>query len=159
MDSIIIILFIVFMAVFIFGFFIIYKQVALVKKGEFKLKDRLQCITYGIIFSLAVVVVVGMAIIFTIETPEFWRESSPPKFNPVVFLIPFIICLAYISFYPLVDFVFIALSGEADEGLTPFHKFIGEKIINKTNYKVINVLIALSFYFGVFFYLPYYFHY
>ncbi|MFX0188416.1 MAG: HEAT repeat domain-containing protein [Candidatus Hodarchaeota archaeon] len=154
MDSILITLIIIFIGVFAFGFFIIYKQVALIKKGEFKLKDRLQCFIYGFIFSLAVIVVLGMAIIFTIETPEFWKESSPPKFNPIFFLIPFTICLAYISFYPLIDFLFIALSGESDEGLTPFHKFIGEKIINKTNYKLINVLIAIAFYCSVFFLPP-----
>ncbi|TFG00514.1 MAG: hypothetical protein EU540_05220 [Promethearchaeota archaeon] len=154
MDSIIIILFIVFIAVFIFGFFIIYKQVALIKKGEFKLKDRFQCIVYGFIFSSAVLVVVSMALIFTIETPDFWTDTTPPDLDPIVFLIPFAICLAYISFYPLIDFLFIALSGEADEGLTPFHKYIGEKIINKTNYKIINVFIALAFYFAVFFLPP-----
>ena len=159
MDSIIIILFIVFIAVFIFGFFIIYKQVALIKKGEFKLKDRFQCIVYGFIFSSAVLVVVSMALIFTIETPEFWTDTTPPDLDPILFLIPFGICLAYISFYPLIDFLFIALSGEADEGLTPFHKFIGEKIINITNYKIINVFIALAFYFGVFFYPQFYLHY
>ncbi len=99
MDSILITLIIIFIGVFVFGFFIIYKQVALIKKGEFKLKDRLQCFIYGFIFSLAVIVVLGMAIIFTIETPEFWKETPPPKFNPIIFLIPFTICLAYNLFY------------------------------------------------------------
>ncbi|MFX1558216.1 MAG: hypothetical protein ACFFC9_13250, partial [Promethearchaeota archaeon] len=153
MNSIEIILLIIFFSVFVFGFFIIYKQVALIKKGEFKLKDRLQCFIYGFIFSISVIVVIGMAIIFTIETPEFWKETAPPDFDPILFLIPFIICLVYISFYPLIDFLFIALSGETDEGLTPFHKFIGEKFINKTDYKIINVFLAIGFYFA-FFFLP-----
>ena len=54
-------LFIIFLIVFVFGTFLIYSQVALVLKGEFKLKDRLQCIIFGFIFSLAVMIVIGMA--------------------------------------------------------------------------------------------------
>ncbi len=152
-------LFVIFLIVFVFGTFLIYSQVALVLKGEFKLKDRLQCIIFGIIFSLAVMIVIGMAFIFTVETPEFWVNSAypAPEIHPIALLIPFIICLAYISFYPLIDFLFIALSKESDEGLTPFHKFIGEKIINISNSKHFSVILAISFYFLVFFLPPIFF--
>ncbi|MFX1444926.1 MAG: HEAT repeat domain-containing protein, partial [Promethearchaeota archaeon] len=149
-------LLIIFFIVLIIGTLLIYTQVALVLKGEFKLKDRLQCIVFGLIFSLAVMIVVAMAFIFAIKTPEFWKtsETEPPKIHPYFFLIPFIICLAYISFYPLIDFLFIALSDESDEGLTPFHKFIGDKIINKSTNKLMRVIFALSFFLGVFFFPP-----
>jgi len=129
------ILLVLFFLIFIFGFYIIYKQVALVKKGEFNTKDRLQCIVYGLIFSLAVMIVVSMGVIFTIGV-----------LNPLFLLIPFILCLIYISVYPLIDFLFIALSKESDEGLTPFHKFIGKRIINRPKSKFMSSFMALLLY-------------
>jgi hypothetical protein len=143
------ILFIIFIVFFIIGFIIIYRQVALVKKGEFNTKDRLQCLIYGLIFSTSVMVVIAMAFIFAVKTPEFWQGSSmtPPEVNPLSLLLPFTFCLVYISIYPLIDFLFIALSSESDEGLTPFHRFIGEKIINLSKSRIISVCMAFLLYF------------
>ncbi|MFX1259560.1 MAG: hypothetical protein ACFFAN_17030, partial [Promethearchaeota archaeon] len=151
-----IILLIIFMVFFIFGFYIIYRQVSLVKKGEFNIKDRLQCIVYGIIFSMAVMIVITVGFIFTVKTPEFW-ETTPPDIHPLALLIPFIFCLIYISLYPLIDFLYIALSKESDEGLTPFHKFISNKIINRFKKKPIAILFAIVFYALVFLLVPLFF--
>ncbi|MHA1669133.1 MAG: hypothetical protein ACTSV5_01010 [Promethearchaeota archaeon] len=126
---------IIFIAFFIIGFFIIYKQVALVKKGEFRFIDRFQCIIYGLLFSIAVMVVVGMAFIFADNT-----------LHPLILIIPFSICLVYISIYPLIDFLFISLSLETDEGLTPFHKYLSKNIINKSGNKIISALMAILLY-------------
>ncbi|MFX0135224.1 MAG: HEAT repeat domain-containing protein [Candidatus Hodarchaeota archaeon] len=145
-----IILLIVFLIFFFIGFYIIYRQVALVKKGEFKNKDRLQCIFYGIIFSLSILVVFAMAVIFTVKT---W-ETTLPQVPPLTLLIPFIICLAYISFYPMIDFLFIALSKESDEGLTPFHNFINNRIISRSRNKLVKVFLALAFFLLVFIFPP-----
>ncbi|MFX1348339.1 MAG: HEAT repeat domain-containing protein [Promethearchaeota archaeon] len=146
-----IILLIVFITLFLFGFYIIYKQVALVKKGEFSNKDRFQCLFYGLIFSLSIMVVFTVAVIFTVRSPDFWDpERTPPDVHPLALLIPFICCLIYVTFYPIIDFLFIALSKESDEGLTPFHKFIRNKIINTSSNKYTNVLIALAFFLLVF---------
>ncbi|MFW9818519.1 MAG: sister chromatid cohesion protein PDS5 [Candidatus Thorarchaeota archaeon] len=144
-----IILLIVFLIFFSIGFYIIYKQVALVKKGEFNNKDRIQCIIYGLIFGLSIMVVFAVAVIFTLNTPSFWT-FTPPEVNPLAFLIPFSICLAYISFYPLIDFLFIALSKETDEGLTPFHKVINARIINISSKKLMKLIIAIIFYIIIF---------
>ena len=148
-----IILLIVFLLFFSIGFYIIYRQVALVKKGEFNNKDRFQCIFYGLIFGLSIMVVFAVAVIFTINTPGFW-PTIPPEVNPLALLIPFSICLTYISFYPMIDFLFIALSKESDEGLTPFHKFINTRIINISRNKFIKVLVAFTFFLLVFIFPP-----
>ncbi len=142
------ILFLLFIIFFIIGFIIIYKQVSLVKKGEFNNKDRLQCLIYGFVFSMGVMVVIAMAFIFAINTPEFWQGSvlTTPDISPLSLLIPFAFCLMYISLYPLIDFLFIALSSESDEGLTPFHKFIGNKIIHLSKSKIISVMMAIVLY-------------
>ena len=141
-----IILLVVFSIFFIIGFYIIYRQVALVKKGAFSNKDRFQCIFYGIIFSLSVMVVFTVAVIFTVRTPDFWDpENTPPNVHPLALLIPFICCLGYITIYPIIDFLFIALSKESDEGLTPFHKFISNKFINISRNKLVKILLALTF--------------
>ena len=142
------ILFLLFIIFFIIGFIIIYKQVSLVKKGEFNNKDRLQCLIYGFVFSMGVMVVIAMAFIFAINTPEFWQGSvlATPDISPLSLLIPFAFCLMYISLYPLIDFLFIALSSESDEGLTPFHKFIGNKIIHLSKSKIISVMMAIILY-------------
>jgi len=141
-----IILLVVFIIFFIIGFYIIYKQVALVKKGAFSNKDRFQCIFYGIIFSLSVLVVFTVAVIFTVRTPDFWDpETTPPDVHPLALLIPFICCLGYITIYPIIDFLFIALSKESDEGLTPFHKFISNKLINISKIKLVKLLLAFTF--------------
>jgi len=50
----------------------------------------------------------------------------------------------------MIDFLFIALSRESEEGLTPFHKFINKNIINISKNKLGNLLIALTFYILVF---------
>ncbi|MHA1458113.1 MAG: hypothetical protein ACTSQR_00455 [Promethearchaeota archaeon] len=141
-------LFIIFLFLFAVGFFIIYKQVALVKKGEFNLRDRLQCLIYGFIFGAGVMIVIAMAFIFAVKTPDFWENSSltPPNINPLMLLIPFVFCIGYISLYPLIDFLFIALSSELDEGLTPFHKFISTKIINFSKSKIVSVVMAFLLY-------------
>ena len=141
-----IILLVVFIIFFIIGFYIIYKQVALVKKGAFSNKDRFQCIFYGIIFSLSVLVVFTVAVIFTVRTPDFWDpETTPPDVHPLALLIPFICCLGYITIYPIIDFLFIALSKESDEGLTPFHKFISNKLISISKIKLVKLLLAFTF--------------
>ncbi|MHA1350755.1 MAG: hypothetical protein ACTSPZ_07990, partial [Promethearchaeota archaeon] len=121
----------------------------MVKKGEFNLRDRLQCLIYGFIFGAGVMIVIAMAFIFAVKTPDFWQNSTltPPNISPLVLLIPFVFCIGYISFYPLIDFLFIALSSELDEGLTPFHKFISNKIINFSKSKIISVLMAIFLYF------------
>ncbi|MFW9821697.1 MAG: MFS transporter [Candidatus Thorarchaeota archaeon] len=143
-------LLIIFLIFFVIGFYIIYRQVALVKKGEFRNKDRLQCIIYGIIFSVAVMVVIAVAFIFAIE---LWGTPST-ELNSLVLLIPFIFSLIYISVYPLIDFLFIAISKESDEGLTPFHKFISSKVINRYKRKSSKVISACLFYLIVFFLPP-----
>ncbi|GAJ20596.1 unnamed protein product, partial [marine sediment metagenome] len=61
-------------------------------------------------------------------------------------MVSFGFCLMYISLYPLIDFLFIALSSESDEGLTPFHKFIGNKIIHLSKSKIISVIMAILLY-------------
>jgi HEAT repeat protein len=94
-------------------------------------------------------VVFAVAVIFTLNTPSFWT-FTPPEINPLALLIPFIISLAYISFYPLIDFLFIALSKETDEGLTPFHKVINKRIINISSNKAIRVFFAIIFYILIF---------
>jgi HEAT repeat protein len=146
-----IILLSVFLLFFAFGFYLIYKQVSLVKKGELHNKDRLQFIIYGFIFSLSIMLVFAVAVIFTVRSPEFWDPATtPPEVPPLALLIPFIFCLIYTSFYPMMDFLFIALSKESDEGLTPFHKIINNKIINLSRKRIIKVLIAIIFYLLVF---------
>ena len=149
-----IILLVLFIIFFVIGFYIIYKQVALVKKGEINFKDLFKCFLYGIIFSLSVMIVITVAFIFTLETPEFW-QITPPDVHPFILIIPLLICLIYITFYPLIDFLFIALSTESDEGLSPFHKLISKKIINLSNYRIVNVITALLFYLGVFILPPF----
>ncbi len=148
------ILIFVFVGFFLLGYFIIHKQVALIKKGEFNLQDRFQCFIYGFIFSMAVMIVLGMGVIFTINTPDFWIQQpwqseppTPPKISPLFLIIPFLICLAYITFYPLIDFLFIALNKDSDEGLTPFHKFIGDHWINLSNKKPLRIIMALILWF------------
>lgn len=130
-----IILLILFIGFFLVGFFLIYRQVALVKKGEFSYIDRIQCILYGFIFGIAILVVVAMGLIFTTD-----------EIHPLALLIPFLVCLIYITFYPLIDFLFIALSKESDEGLTPFHKLIGNNIINISENKIISLFMAILLY-------------
>ncbi len=143
---------IIFIVLVVFGFFIIYKQVSLIKKGEFSFKDRLLCLIYAIFFAMGVSVVIGMAIIFTLETPEFWENSTtpPPKFNPIFFLVPFFTCLIYISIYPIIDFLLIAMNLEHEKGFTPIHSFIEDKIINYSPNKSGRIAIAIFFYLGAF---------
>jgi HEAT repeat protein len=94
-------------------------------------------------------VVVAVGFIFAVKTPEFW-QTTPPDINPLVLLIPFMSSLIYITAYPLIDFLFIALSKESDEGLTPFQGYISRKIINRFKKKTISVLVAISFFLLVF---------
>ncbi|TFG26775.1 MAG: HEAT repeat domain-containing protein, partial [Promethearchaeota archaeon] len=150
-------LFIIFLVCFLLGTLLIYHQVSLVLKGEFKLKERLQCIIFGIIFSLAVMIVMSMAFIFAVKTPEFWVNSTVPApyIDPFYMIFPFIVCLLYISIYPLIDFLFIAISDESDEGMTPFHKILGETIIKRSPNKIIRVIYAIGFYIIVFFLPPF----
>ncbi|MFO8019516.1 MAG: HEAT repeat domain-containing protein [Promethearchaeia archaeon] len=157
-----IVLFIIFLAAFASGFFLIYRQVALVKKGEFEILDTLQCVLYGFIFSMAIMVVMGMAFIFAVNTQSFWEPTplnpnppTPPEINPLWLIFPVFFCLAYLTFYPLIDFLFIALSKESDKGLTIFHRYIGNYIINTTDSKIFSVISAICFYLGVFILPPY----
>lgn len=145
-------LFALFLVFFFIGFYIIYRQVALVKKGEFNHRDRIQCAIYGFIFSMSVMLVMSMAFIFAVKTQDFWKTSPtpPPDINPFALLIPFTICLIYISVYPIIDFLYIALSRESDEGLTPFHKLISSKIVTRFKKKPIPTIMAITFYLSVF---------
>ena len=90
-----------------------------------------------------------MAFNYIIETPDFWN-IIPPDLHSFTLIAPFIICVIYISIYPMIDFIFIAQSKESDEGLTVFHRFLGNKIINITKSKLINVIAAIILFLGVF---------
>jgi HEAT repeat protein len=94
-------------------------------------------------------VVIAMAFNYVIETPDFWNVI-PPDLHSFTLIAPFMICVIYISIYPIIDFIFIAQSKESDEGLTVFHRFLGRKIINITKSKLINVIVAIILFLGVF---------
>ncbi len=147
-DAASIVLFLLFIGFFAFGFFIIYKQVALVKKEEFGLIDVLQCLFFGFIFSSSISIVVGMAVIFAVEEPSFWENSAtpPPEINPLFLIIPLLVCLIYISIYPLIDFLYIALNEENEEGLTPFHKFLAKNVFNRFSDKKFRIVAAIVLY-------------
>lgn len=141
------------MVVWVLGSYIIYRQVALIKKGAFSIKDILKCVFYGMIFSFAVMVVMSMAFIFAIKSPDLWAASTvepPQEINPLSLFIPLIICLGFITVYPLIDFLYLAHSSETKEGLTIFHKILGKYIINRYHSKFLSILIAIGFYCGVF---------
>ncbi|MFX1236657.1 MAG: HEAT repeat domain-containing protein [Promethearchaeota archaeon] len=142
----------IFFVFFSVGFFIIYKQVALVKKGEFNIKDTLQCVVYGVVFGISVMVVMSMGFIFAVKSQDFWVHSPtpPPDIHPFALLIPLLFCLIYISIYPLIDFLYIALSKETDEGLTPFQKIISNRLINITKSKFVSFIMAILLYVGLF---------
>ena len=93
-------------------------------------------------------VVIVMAFIFTVKTPEFWTNPSitPPDIHPVAFLLPFFICVLYISIYPLIDFLFIAFSGKSSEGLTVFHKFLSKYFINLSKNRFVSIIMAIILY-------------
>ncbi|TFG01586.1 MAG: hypothetical protein EU542_06705 [Promethearchaeota archaeon] len=150
-----IILLVIFVIFVIVGFYIIYRQVALVKKGELSYKEILLCAFYGIIFSMSVMIIMAMAFIFAIKSPDLWTIGidPPENINELTLLIPFIVCFVYISLYPLVDFIYLSLSSETKEGLTVFHKILGEKVINKNNSKYISLLMAFIFY-SIIFVIP-----
>ncbi len=144
-----IVLIVTFMATILLGTIIIYKQIALVKKGIIKKIDLIQCVFYGFIFGVSTLIVIVMAVFFTINNADFWKDSTigPPTLNPLFLLIPLIICLIYLTIYPLIDFLFIALSEKTHEGLTPFHKAIGRNVINRKNSKkTTSLLRAVTFY-------------
>lgn len=148
-----IILIIIFIFLFILGYYIIYHQVILVKKGIFSLKDGLLCFFYGIIFSMALMIVMAMAFIFAIKTPELWENSlikPQENIHPITLILPIALCLGYITIYPLIDFLYIALSSESQEGLTIFHKVLGKKVINRFNSKILSVFVACLLYFSIF---------
>ncbi|MHA1146877.1 MAG: sister chromatid cohesion protein PDS5 [Promethearchaeota archaeon] len=164
-DATSITLFILFIVFFLLGFFIIHRQVALVKKGEFEIVDWVRCGIYGFIFSMAIMIVMGMAFIFAVNTPDFWEQKPweseppvPPEISPLWLVLPLLICLFYIAFYPLVDFLYIALSEETDEGLTPFHKFLGDHWINRSENKIIRIISAVVLW-SLFFFPPLFFWY
>ena len=131
----------------------IYRQVALVKKGELTYLDYLKCAFYGLIFSSAVMIVVVMAFIFAINSPDLWEYSTvkpQDTINPIILFVPLILCLVYITLYPLIDFIYLAISSGSKQGLTIFHKILGEKLINRFDSKTISVIIAIGFYLAVF---------
>ena len=146
-------LFIIFLVLFILGLYIIHSQVALVKKGEFEVIDWVRCAVYGFIFSMAIMIVMGMAFIFAVNTPDFWEQKAwesepvtPPDISPLWLVAPLLICLGYISIYPLIDFLYIAISEETDEGLTPFHKFLGDHWINRSKSRSGKICMAIILY-------------
>ncbi len=150
-------LIIIFVIVSILGAYLIYRQVALVKKEELSWMDFAKCGFYGIIFSSAVMIVIGMAFIFAINSPDLWEYSviKPQKtINPLMLFIPLTICLVYITIYPLLDFIYISISSESKKGLTVFHNRLGETLINRFDSQNISILLAIGLYFLMFFLPP-----
>ncbi|MBN1213962.1 MAG: HEAT repeat domain-containing protein [Candidatus Lokiarchaeota archaeon] len=100
---------------------------------------------------MAIMIVMSMAFIFAIKTPDLWKFIQPQEnIHPIMLVLPIIVCLCYIIIYPLVDFIYIAINSESKEGLTIFHKIIGNNFINRSNSKVISLFMALFLYFCIF---------
>ncbi len=117
-------LIIVFIVLFCAGYYIIALQVKLVKKEIWGLADRIKCGIFGLIFAFAMLIVITMAVTFFNYTRGVYRNTGS------ILLTSFMVCLLFITLFPLVDFLAMARTQEVT-ALTPFQEVLEVHIINK----------------------------
>ena len=142
-----IILLVVYCGTIAAGYYLMAKQVKLVKKEIWDNADRFKSFIWGFFFGNSVTVIITIMMAFTISKIE--KNYPPEQVSAVGTVAPFIIfplifCLLFISLYPLADLIYMA-SGE--NAMTPIQKPF-KKIIDFVP-KPYTYIIAVLLYFFV----------
>jgi HEAT repeat protein len=137
-----IVLSIIWLLLTIFGYFIMASQVKLVKKEIWTIRDTLKCATFGIMFGSGIIIIITMMETFTLANMEIAYQDQAP-----FILIPLILCLGFISLYPLIEFLFMAAKPR-EISVTPIQKPF-ESTIKKVD-RPYSYFVAIGLYFALF---------
>ncbi len=133
-----IVLMIVYFGTIAAGYYLMAKQVKLVKKEIWDNADRFKSFIWGFFFGNSVIIIVTIMMTFLINEIEEEPEQGTAPF--IIF--PLLFCLLFISIYPLADLLYMA-SGE--NAMTPIQKPY-KKIIDLVP-KPFTYIIAVIIYF------------
>ncbi len=148
-DKYSILLTIAFIAAVIIGYFLLYKQIHLVKAETMSIWDQVKCLLYGIVFACGVIVILTTLFAFRISK-KYPGTDIPHLSRFLLWPLTLIILLLYV--FPLIDFGYMAYSDNYT-GMTPFQEFFAQKIIHRFNLKWKRYLLASVLWTG-FFVLP-----
>ncbi len=124
------------------GYYLMSSQVKLVKKEIWKFRDSIKCVIFGIFFAMGFIIIIAMMETIILETQDMVYDGQAPYI-----LYPILICLIFITIYPLFDFLFMAKS-ETELSVIPVQKPF-EKLIKSVK-KPYTYLVALGLYLVVF---------
>jgi len=125
-----------FLGALVGGYYLIAKQVKLVKKEVWAWSDRLKCGLYGIAFASGAIIIIAMMVTFTNGTD--YQYTAPFILIPVAF------CLFYITLFPIIDLIYMAKHKEM-VGLSPFQELL-EKLFIKKFKPPLTYIVAIGLY-------------
>ena len=123
------------------GYYLMAKQVKLVKKEIWDNADRFKSFIWGFFFGNSVTIIVTIMMTFLINEVEENREQGTAPF--IIF--PLIFSLLFISIYPLADLLYMA-SGE--KSMTPIQKPF-KKIIDLVPKPYSYIIAVLMYFFAI----------
>ncbi|MHA2001971.1 MAG: HEAT repeat domain-containing protein [Promethearchaeota archaeon] len=140
-----IILGILWVLLFIWGYKLIAGQVKLVKKEIWNWKETLKCSVFGFFFASGVIIILAIT-----ETVVLKSQKLPYEHQAPYILIPMFFCLIFISLYPLFELILMARNKQKIS-VTPFQRFF-ESPIKKFS-APLSYLVAIGLYI-LFFIIP-----
>ncbi|GAB4304984.1 MAG: hypothetical protein Kow0069_00140 [Promethearchaeota archaeon] len=129
MDDYTMAMFFIFGGLAVVGYFVCALQLKLVRKEVWNWADRLRCGFFGFFFAAGISVIVAVGFIFATGDPTL-NPTGPQATLGDYMAFVMVGILAYLTVYPLVDFLLLAKS-ETQEGLTPFQQFLERKLIDR----------------------------
>jgi HEAT repeat protein len=143
-------LLIMFILLFLTGYYLINRDIKKIKAEIFSISDYFKCIVYGLIFASAIIIIITMMIYFGINTPESSLINVLPSTGDfsIFILWPLGCLMFFLLSWPLVDFLYMAHSKE-NKGLTQFQEFFANKFIHRVE-KPWTYLVAIGLWFGLF---------
>lgn len=100
----------------LFGYYLMASQVKIVKKEFWKWSDTLKCAFFGIFFGLGITLIAANIVTFILDLNDLGYQDQA-----VFLLVPMVLCLIFVSIYPLIEFLFMA-HFKHEISATPFQK-------------------------------------
>ncbi|MFX0103106.1 MAG: HEAT repeat domain-containing protein [Candidatus Hodarchaeota archaeon] len=146
-------LIVIFCVIILLGFYIIMREIKLIKKNQILKRDYLFALAFGLMFSSAITlgavigIQYGQQAISTISAQV--QSIYFPRLISGMFLVLYLILMAY----PLLEFVFNALKIK-ESSMFFYQDYLNRKLLARFENKYMRLAIAVSLYVAIFLVIP-----
>src|SRR5271157_2580382 len=142
-----------FVVIILMGFYIVFKDIKVIKQNEVRRNDYIFSMIFGLIFAASIML--GVLVVIQYSSRVQLPFSPPPveidlpRFTTFLFLFLLAISIAY----PLLEFLFLVFNVKQSSPFL-YQEVISKKIITKTENKKTRLALVLAVYASIFVAVP-----